>query len=201
MTFSRQHYYFKADELQQARTELIDSLYYENIEFYENAKKKFEVNEIASIMETNEAIPMRVRIYELISPMLGKVVLFGDIIYPGLEMMYDMALPLIKLNQENKIPAHSMDFSFLKNLPTDIFLLAARWDEAADYRTQIELAKKYNHSTLFIANDDHIFKNLRKAGLIKEIISTFFYYGSNSLETQKSLENLDPYKWEGKNKN
>ena len=201
MTFSRQHYYFKADELQQARTELIDSLYYENIEFYENAKKKFEVNEIASIMETNEAIPMRVRIYELISPMLGNVVLFGDIIYPGLEMMYDMALPLIKLNQENKIPAHSMDFSFLKNLPTDIFLLAARWDEAADYRTQIELAKKYSHSTIFIANDDHIFKNLRKAGLIKEIISTFFYYGSNSLETQKSLENLDPYKWEGKNKN
>jgi len=201
MTFSRQHYYFKADKFQQARADLIDSLYYENIEFYENAKKKFGVNEVASIMETKQAIPIRVRIYEIVTPMLGKVDLFDYIIYPGLEMMYDVALPLIRLSREDKIPVPSMDFSSLKNLSTDIFILAGRWDEAADYRTQIELAKKYKHSTLFIANDDHMFKNLKEAGLLKEIISTFFYYGSNSLETKKTLKKLDPYKWEGKNKN
>jgi alpha/beta superfamily hydrolase len=133
--------------------------------------------------------------------MLEKVDLFGDIIYPGLEMMYDMALPLIRLSRENKIPVPTMDFSSLKNLSTDIFILAGRWDEAADYRTQIELAKKYKHSTIFIADDDHLFKNLKEAGLLKEIVSTFFYYGSNSLETKKTLKKLDPYKWEGKNKN
>lgn len=171
------------------------------MEFYEKVKKDFEVNVLDSIMETRLAIPIRVRMYEIIRPILEKVDLFGDTVYPGLEMSYNLALPLIKLNRVEKIPMTSMDFSSLRNLSCDIFILAGRWDEAADYRTQIELAKKYKHSTLFIANDDHMFKNLKEAGLIKETISTFFYYGSDSMETKKSLRNLDPYKWEGKNKN
>jgi len=200
MTFSRQHYFFKADKIQQARSELIDSLYNGNMEFYEKAKRDFEVNEVVSIMKTKQAIPIRVRMYEIIRPILEKVDLFGDTVYPGLEMAYNVALPLIMLNREGKIPVPLMDFSSLKNLSSDIFILAARWDEPVDYRTQIELAKKYKHSTLFIANDDHMFKSLKESGLFKEIISTFFYYGSNSMETQKSLKNLDPYKWERKNK-
>lgn len=199
MTFSRQHYFFKADKIQQARAELIESLYTGNMEFYERAKKDFEVNEVVSIMETQQAIPIRVRMYEIIRPVLERVELFGDAVYPGLEMTYNLALPLIMLNREDKIPVPTMNFNSLKNLSTDIFILAGRWDAAADYRTQIELSKKYKHSTLFIANDDHMFKNLKAAGLIKEIRSTFFYYGANSIETQKSLKKFAPYKWKGKN--
>ena len=200
MTFSRQHYYFKADKIQQARAELIDSLYNGNMEFYERAKKDFKVNEVASVMETEQAIPIRIRMYEIIRPILERVDLFGDTVYPGLEVAYNLALPLIMLNREDKIPVPLMNFSSLKNLSCDIFILAGRWDEAVDYRTQIELAKKYKNSTLFIADDDHMFKSLKEAGLLKEIIRTFFYYGSNSIETQKSLKKFDPYKWEGKNK-
>ncbi|GAH98072.1 unnamed protein product, partial [marine sediment metagenome] len=195
MALSRQHYFLKAEELTKAREDLIDSLYNGNREYFEKIKKDYQVNAINDLMNSLQGVGIRVRIYEIIQPLLNTFNQFGERIYPTMEMSCHIAQPLIQLSNKGKIPEHTMDLSKLKDLDTEVFILTGYEDKAAGYKSSIELSKIFKYCTIFIADDDHMFKNLNEANLFNKTIITFFNYGLQSDKTKDLLKKLEPYRF------
>jgi hypothetical protein len=80
-------------------------------------------------------------------------------------------------------------------LRTEIFVLAARWDEAVDYRTSIALAYIYPRHELFIADDNHLFSKLSAGGLHRRLVQTFLEHGLESAELRGVINSAQPYRW------
>jgi hypothetical protein len=78
---------------------------------------------------------------------------------------------------------------------TEVLILAARWDEAVDYRTQIALAHAYPRQLLFIANDNHVFVGLDKNGVRSKMIRAFLRTGLGSPEMDAALRAAEPLRW------
>jgi pimeloyl-ACP methyl ester carboxylesterase len=193
MALSRQHYFFKADEISGARATLIDSLITGDQDYFQKIKTDYQVNAINDFMSSGMGAAIRVRIYEFIQPILRLVDLRGDRIYPNIEMNYNIALPLLRLREAGRIPSHTMDFSRLGKIDAEVFLLAGNEDKAAGYLSHIELAKKYNRCVLFIAKDDHLFKNLRENNYFSGLVGTFYQSGLDSEEMKDFLKNIGSF--------
>ncbi len=97
---------------------------------------------------------------------------------------------------ERRIPAPAFDLAPAHRLfETEVFILAGRWDEAVDYRTQIALAHAYPRELLFIANDNHVFTGLDKKGVRSQMIRAFLRAGLGSLEMDAALRAAEPLRW------
>ena len=92
---------------------------------------------------------------------------------PILASEYPLLKPLIDLADAGKIPAPGFKISAAHRLNTEVFILAARHDEAVDYRTSIALAYNYPLHQLFIADDNHLFMKLNTRGIHTRLMRTF----------------------------
>lgn len=80
-------------------------------------------------------------------------------------------------------------------VPTDLFVLAARFDEAVDYRTSIALASEYPSHELFIANDNHVFQAMDKAGVRARLVKAFFGAGRASRAFSDAMRAAEGLRW------
>lgn len=195
MTLQRQHFFIPADKIDAARADLIHALAAGNMVAYRTARKDYQVDDMAAMYATKDIIPQDVRVLELIAPS-GAFEQLGDGgLYPLAETQAYEIRPLLDLLHSGKISLQPFDFAALHRCPADVFVLAGRYDEAVDYRTEIALASAYPHHFLFIADDNHVFSALTTDGASLSLISTFFTQGAQSKSFASAVRSSQRHRW------
>ena len=195
MTLQRQNFFVIPEELGAARAKLIRALADSDEEYYAEIKEQYEVDAVNEIMQTNDVIPIRVRLFEFLIPSDARDRLNEDVLYPDYEVQVNLAEPLIKLYDGGNIPLDTFDFKRLHSLGCEVFVLSGRWDHVVDYRSSIALAANYPHGFLFLADDDHMFKGFEESGLLAPVVQSFFLEGMESEAFAKAVEMAKPHRW------
>ncbi len=173
LALQRQHFYVTADKLPEARATLIRTLASGALDEYERVRKEYEVDWVIRLSESAEIIPQNVRVLELIYPSGAFQRIGREGIYPLIETQRHFTRPMLSLLDEGKISLPALDTLAAHSLVTEVFVLAARWDEAVDYRTAIALGYLYPHHHLFIADDNHVFAKLTESRLGSRLMQAF----------------------------
>jgi len=198
MTLQRQHFFLPADQIDAARADLIRALARGDMAAYRKARKDYQVDEMTAMYASNDIIPQDVRVLELISPS-GAFDRLGDGgLYPLAETQAFEIKPLLTLLHDGSIRLPSFNFTALHHCPAEVFVLAGRYDEAVDYRTEIALASQYPKHVLFIAEDNHVFSALTSSGLSLKLIGSFFNGGMNSADSAMAIQEARSYRWSEK---
>jgi pimeloyl-ACP methyl ester carboxylesterase len=195
LTLQRQHFFVPAEQLKAARARLIRALAADDDAAYAAVRKKYEVDAIVELLKSKQSIPQNVRVLELIGPSGA----FEDSpqtgVSPLIEPQREFAGELLKLQREGRLAKPGFDFAPLRRANTEVFILAARDDEAVDYRTTIALAYCYPHHRLFIANDSHNFAHVAGAGADAQLAQAFYESGLESPAMQKALAAAASFRW------
>jgi hypothetical protein len=195
LALQRQHFYVAADKLPAARAKLIRSLAEGDMRNYKQAEKEYEVEGVLKLSQSPEIIPQNVRVLELIYPSGAFQKIGGEAVYPLLETQHYFLQPLLTLLAEGKIAVPAFDTSPAHSLVTEVFVLAARWDEAVDYRTAIAFAYLYPHHHLFIADDNHVLARLANSGASNRLAQAFMKSGLNAPGFESALDASKAYRW------
>lgn len=183
----RQNFFVHRDSLDSRRSELIYALNEKDTIFVSRLKEEYQVDALQSFINSEMGIPIRVRLLEFIAPLLDSW--DKNLFYPDLENSYNVAKSLIELIQDGSISYKPyFDSNKISGCKAEVFVLAGRYDHVADYRSSIYLAGILPESTLFIADDDHTFKNLKREERYGKMITSFFR--SDNKEWIRSFENF-----------
>lgn len=119
----------------------------------------------------------RIRALEFFFPTGEFAKLGGEAVYPLLESQYTLLQPLLALVRDGAIPAPRCEQTSSHRVPAEILVVAARYDDAVDYRTSIALAASYPNAALFIADDNHVFTRMNETGAMQQLQRTFLRDG------------------------
>jgi hypothetical protein len=194
LALQRQHFFVPEDHEADERRRLILAFANGHDATYADLLKKYQVGDITALLESNAAIPQNVRVLELIGPS-GEFESPSAPVSPLIDPQKTFAAPLIALEHEGRISDAPLDLRRARTLRTELFVLAAREDEATDYRTSIALAYSYPRHLIFIANDNHTFLKLAGDGEDGRLIRAFFAGGLQSPGLQAELAAADRYRW------
>ncbi|HEY1605717.1 MAG TPA: alpha/beta fold hydrolase [Allosphingosinicella sp.] len=194
ITLQRQHFFVPADRLKDERAKLIRALAAGDEGAYAQARKDYQVDDVMALLASNDSIPQNVRVLELIGPS-GAFDAPEAGVSPLIEPQRNFAAPLIELEKAGRIPPPHFDLEALHRVRTEVFVLAAREDEAVDYRTTIALAYSYPHHRLFVADDNHTFARISGGGEDGKLIRAFFAGGLDSPRLAAALKAAAPYRW------
>lgn len=195
MLFQRQHFFVPPDSLYQERNRLLDAMLSGDTESIDRYMEHYQISAIREMTSSAFGIPIRVRVFEFLFPLLEELEIKKDALYPNIENMYFTVLPLIELFHSQRINPIEMPFENLHDLNTQVFVLAGRWDHTADYRSQIALAYAYPKQILFITDDNHTFKKLKQDGQYQKLIVSFFHSESIYETEDILLKNFGNYRW------
>jgi hypothetical protein len=195
LTLQRQHFYVPEEKLKLERTRLIRALASNDDATYAALRKKYEVDDNVALLKSKESIPQNVRVLELIGPSGDFDESSRAVVAPLIEPQRQFVGELLKLQREGRIAAPGFDLAPLYGVATEVFVLAARDDEAVDYRTTIALAYCYPHHRLFIANDNHNFAHVAGAGADAKLAQAFFESGLASSAMEKALSEAAKFRW------
>jgi pimeloyl-ACP methyl ester carboxylesterase len=198
MTLQRQHFFVPTDKIDAARADLIHALARSDMAAYREARKDYQVDDMTTMYASNDIIPQDVRVLELISPSGAFDRLSDGGLYPLAETQAYEIKPLLALLHDGSIRLRPFDFAALHHCPAEVFILAGRYDEAVDYRTEIALASQYPKHVLFIADDNHVFSALTSSGISLKLISSFFSGGINSAASIAAMQEARNYRWSEK---
>ncbi|MBV8519064.1 MAG: hypothetical protein JO197_16840 [Acidobacteria bacterium] len=191
----RQHFFVSAADLPRERSALIDALARWDVAAFAHARETYQVDAILELERSPRGIAIAVREFEFLYAS-GTYRRLGDgHLHPSIEAVYTSTKPLIELAERGDITPPRFDLTPAHALSTEVFLLAARWDEAIDYRISIALAYSYPHHELFLADDNHMFGNAKAGELQSRIVQTFLRYGLGSPELRKLLDEIEWYRW------
>ena len=191
----RQHFFLPAEKLSAARIDLIRGLANGDTRLYEQAIKEYQVEEILKLDNPPGGVPIRVRLFELFYPPSRRPKIWGEPTDGEFQSTLDSTKPLVALMKAGNIPAPSFNLSVAHRLPTEVFILTGRWDEAVGYLSAIALAYSYPRHHLFIADDNHVFRKLNEAGLANRLAQSFLKFGLDSRGLQSALNAAEPYRW------
>ena len=194
-TIRRQNFFVPPDRLAAARAAAIDAMARNDEAALKRYREEYQVDAIEELLASPRGVPIRIRIYEIVQPLAGRLASFPDAVFPNMENEALVAAPLLQAHETGRIPAPGFDPAPLRDLDTEVFILAGRRDHAVDYRSQIALAYAYRNATLFIADDDHMFSRLREAGLGERLARTFLHHGPRSREMRNLLEEAAALRW------
>lgn len=144
---------------------------------------------------TSEAIPIRVRLFEFLQPIAVEDRLEGERLYPDLEVLYNIARPMMELYDRGTITVADFDRAALHELRTEVLVLAGRWDHTVDYRCAIALAASYPKGLLFIADDDHMFGRLKEGDRFHHLVQAFLGSGLRGDELGDALQQVEADRW------
>jgi len=195
MLFQRQHFFTKPDSLLFERKKLLNVFLTDDTVTINQYRRRYQVDAILNFYSTSEGIPIKVRLFEFIFPLLNNFNIKPDILQPDLENLYFSSLALVNLYKAHKIHPKMLDFKKQHTLPGDIFILAGRWDHTADYRSQIALAFGYPNHILFIANDNHTFEKLKEDGTYKNMILQFLKGETNAANKVDVISKYSTHLW------
>jgi pimeloyl-ACP methyl ester carboxylesterase len=195
LTLQRQHFFVPAEQLKAARARLIHALALQDEVTYATLRKKYEVDAVLELLKSKESIPQNVRVLELIGPSGAFDETAQAGVSPLIEPQREFAGELIKLQREGRIATPGFDLAPLRLANTEVFILAARDDEAVDYRTSIALAYCYPHHLLFIARDNHNFAHVAEAAADTKLAQAFYESGLESPAMKKALAEAAGLRW------
>lgn len=198
MTLQRQHFFVSSTEIATARSALIHALAKDDMETYRKARREYQVEAMDAMYASTDIIPQDVRVLELIAPSGAFELLNDGELHPLAETQAFEIRPLLNLLGTGAIHLEPFDFAALHRCPAEVFVMAARYDEAVDYRTEIALASAYPKHVSFIANDNHVFSALTSSGTSKRLISSFLVGGMNSKEFRAAQQMAVTYRWNEK---
>jgi hypothetical protein len=141
------------------------------------------------------AVPQDVRVLELLYPSGALDDLSRGGIYPLLESQASFIRPLLDLVKRGAISVVPRDARAAHRVAAEVFVLAARNDEAVDYRTSIALASEYPIHELFIANDNHVFQQMDQLGLRSRLAQAFLADGLRSPRFLAALSTAESMRW------
>jgi hypothetical protein len=198
VALQRQHFFVTADRLPAARAELIRALARGDETAFAAARSDYQVDAVLSLSRSKDAIPQAVRELELLYPAGAFEPQPADIVRPLVDSQRELLAPLLDLLTRGHISAPSFDLAPAHRLfETEVFVLAARWDEAADYRTLFALAHAYPRQLLFVADDNHVFARLDENGARSRMVRAFVQAGLGSPELDAALRAAEPFRWSG----
>jgi hypothetical protein len=196
VTLQRQHFFVAADQLRSARGALIRALAQGDEAAFTKARLDYQVDQILALCRSTDAVPQMIRELELLHPASAFDPAPVGNVRPLVDSQREFLRPLLDLVAERRIPAPAFDLVPAHRLfDTEVFILAGRWDEAVDYRTQIALAHAYPRQLLFIANDNHVFAALDKNGVRSQLIRAFLRAGLGSTEMDAAIRAAEPLRW------
>jgi hypothetical protein len=195
MLFQRQNFFVKTDSLVYERNKLLNLLSINDTSSINDYKLKYQIKDILSFYNSPDGIPIKVRLFEFILPLLKNFKIEIYKLRPDIENLYFSSLPLIEVFSKQQIKPGQMEFNNLHLLKTNVFILSGRWDHTADYRSQIALAFIYTNHYLFIANDNHTFITLKNQGLYNKLLIEFFKYDPGDNNLADLLTKCEPYRW------
>ena len=195
MLFQRQNFFIKPDSLQFERAKLLDALLNKDTTLINIYKEKYQIDAIQSFYASPDGIPIKIRLFEFIYPLIKTFKIKSDTLQPDLENLYYSSLPLIDAYNNNQINPQPMSFNNLHKLNTEVFILSGRWDHTSDYRSQIALASCYVNHYLFIANDNHTFISLKKEKLYNYLLIAFLKYGIQNNLTKEVIAKCERFRW------
>jgi hypothetical protein len=196
VALQRQHFFVAADQLPSARGALIRAVAQGDEAAFAKARLDYQVDQVLALSRSTDAVPQMVRELELLHPAAAFDPAPVGVVRPLVDSQREFLRPLLDLVAERQIPAPAFDLVPAHRLfETEVFVLAGRWDEAVDYRTQIALAHAYPRQLLFIANDNHVFLGLDKSGVRAQMIRAFLGAGLGSREMDSALRAAEPLRW------
>lgn len=137
IALQRQHFFVSADKLTAARAEFIRALDNGNMDCLKRYREEYQVDAIVSLFNSQTGMPISVRELEFIYPTGAFQRRSANRVDPYIESEYAFLKPLVDLVELGKIPTPGFNVSSDHSATTEVFVLAARWDEAVDYRTSI----------------------------------------------------------------
>ena len=192
----RQNFFVDLDYLDHSRIELINHLYNEDTASINRYKKEYQIDGINGFLNSEVGIPIKVRIFEFIAPLLKNWQPDPENIYPELENSYYVAQELIELMRNKEIdfqpyfnPTTARDFN------GEVFILSAHHDHVVDYRTSIYLSAIFKQNILFLCNDNHMFMSLKKDQKLKQLVHDFLL---NTDTENLWLKKYEAYNWREK---
>lgn len=172
--FQRQNFFVGLPMLNKERSELINRLYIKDSTYINQLKNTYQINAINRLLNSEMGIPIRVRLTEFIYPLLKKWATYKNGFYPDLENSYNMAYPLLNLQNTSDFEISNVfNENEFRKYKGEVFILSGRYDHVADYRASIYLNGLLENSTLFIADDDHTFKSLKSNKKYANLIQDF----------------------------
>jgi pimeloyl-ACP methyl ester carboxylesterase len=196
MTLQRQNFYVTPDEIGPARAELIQALAKGDDEYFQKVREEYAVDDVNQVMQTAEAIPIRVRLFEFLAPSGARERISEDILCPDYEVQINISEPLIALANKGEIMPSDFPFNNLHKLESEVFVLSGRWDHVVDYRSSIALAANYPKGYLFIAEDSHVFSVFEESGLLAPLLQQFLLFGLESKQFKSAVTKAAPYRWQ-----
>ena len=189
--FQRQNFFVELDSLNKSRVTLTEQLYQKDTISINQKKEAYQIDAINNFLNSEAGIPIRVRLFEFIKPLLSNW--DRDLsFYPDLENSYNIAQPLIENNAINKLGYHpNFDENSFREFKGEVFILAARYDHIADYRSSIYLSALLKKCHLFVVDDDHTFKQLKSDSSYSKLIQDYFF----SDDISDWIHNYKPYRW------
>jgi pimeloyl-ACP methyl ester carboxylesterase len=191
----RQNFYVTPDELVPARTELIRALADGDDEYFAKICQEYAVDDVNQVMQSTEAIPIRVRLFEFTVPTAARTRIAEDAVYPDYEVQVNISKPLLKLVDSGEITPAVFPFKSLHRLETEVFVLSGRWDHTVDYRSSIALASYYPNGYLFLADDSHVFQVFEESGFLAPMLQNFLKSGLDSEEFKAAVVKADDFRW------
>ncbi len=197
LALQRQHFYVPADSFPQAQRALIAALAAHDSAAIRRLETAYEVDDIMHLETSPQAIPQDVRVLELLYPSGAFQAAARGGIYPLIESQATFIRPLLDLVGRGAIAVRPRDARAAHRCSAQVFVLAARDDEAVDYRTSIALASEYPSHTLFIAQDNHVFEAMDRLGARRALVQAFFGDGPASPAFARALDAADAVRWHG----
>jgi len=195
MTLQRQNFYVTPDDIGPARAKLIQALADGDEDYFAQVREEYAVDDVNQIMQSNDAIPIRVRLFEFLAPTDTRERISKKKLFPDYEVQVNISEPLISLADAGEITPAPYPVMNLHSLDAEVFVLAGRWDHVVDYRTSIALAASYPHGYLYIADDSHVFQVFEESGLLAPLLQNFLKFGLDSDEFNKSLDKAGKFHW------
>jgi pimeloyl-ACP methyl ester carboxylesterase len=194
LALQRQHFFVPQEQETAERARLIRAFDDGDDGTYFAMLKAYQVEDVMTLLNSNDSIPQNVRVLELIGPS-GEFEAPTAPVSPLIDPQKSFAAGLIALEQAGRIRVAPFDFAPAHRAKTEVFILAAREDEAVDYRTTIAFAYAYPHVELFIADDNHTFLKMSGAGADGQLIRAFFTAGLGSKTLDQELKAAGIYRW------
>jgi len=198
VALQRQHFFVTADQLPAARAELIRALARGDEAAFAAARSEYQVDAVLELSRSTDALPQAVREIELLYPGGAFEPQAADVVRPLIDWQHELLSPLLDLLAQGRISAPTFDLGPAHRLfGTEVFVLAARRDEAADYRALIALTQAYPRQLLFVADDNHVFARLDEDGIRSRMVRAFLRSGLGSPELDAVLRVAEPLRWQG----
>ncbi len=178
-----------------ARAALVEAIGRGDRKTLDGACERYQVDAVHALVSGGEGVAVAVRMFEFYWPALAAVDPDGPRFHPTLEMAAALARPLFEAHAAGAIPTPEFAVDRLAAVDAEVFLLAGRWDQPVDWRTQQDLATILPRSELFLADDDHLFKDLEAAGLRAALRDAFLLSGPGSAELDGVLARCEPHRW------